>query len=271
MLRGVVAAGAAVMLSAAAPASSIGPVPAGSQTALVHRYVDALAARRYAAAFALLEPGARAYFRTPANFASSFDADDFALRSYVVTGSRGDTNFRVYVARENVRLNDPARDAVGGATIDVVYGVRGSGANARVKDLGHPWKAYASAATATVDALRVTVKKIAFYDKRISVVVTLANAGENYVTVLPYGRSALRDNLGNIYHPTARGVRAQTDRRLFVGVHLAANEQVTGSLEFATPRVGDGARRFTLTAAPNLRDGADAPFGVDVPNIDVPA
>jgi hypothetical protein len=271
MLRGVAVAAAAAMLIAAAPAAEWGPVPAGSQTALVRRYVDALAARRYGTAFALLEPAARAYFRTPAHFASSFVADDFSILRYRLTGSRGDARFRVYVARENVRVRDPARDRDGTATVDVPYGVRGSGANARVKDLGRPWKAYALGATASVDALRVTVKKIAFYDKHISLVVTFANYGDSYVTVLPYGRSALRDNLGHFYRPAVRAVPARAAQRLLLGVHLAANEQITGSLDFAAAHVSGAARRFTLTAAPNVRDGADVPFSVDVSHIDVPA
>jgi hypothetical protein len=54
-------------------------------------------------------------------------------------------------------------------------------------------------------------------------------------------------------------------------VHLAADEEVTGVLSFASPRLDDHARRFTLTVAPNLRDGSDAPFALDIANVAAPA
>ncbi|HEV8019659.1 MAG TPA: hypothetical protein VGP41_00265, partial [Candidatus Lustribacter sp.] len=112
--RSIAAAGAAVVLLAAAP-PALDAVPAGSQTALVRRYVDALAAQRYAAAFALLDPAARAYFRSARNFASGFLADGFAIASYTFVGTRGNSKFRLYFAREAIRLRDPARDVAASA------------------------------------------------------------------------------------------------------------------------------------------------------------
>ena len=63
----------------------------------------------------------------------------------------------------------------------------------------------------------------------------------------------------------------RTDRRLFLGVRLASDEQMTGVLSFASPRLDDRPRRFSLTVAPNLRDGSDAPFALDVANVTPPA
>jgi len=271
MRRGI-AAGAAVLLLAAAPPQRLDPVPAGPQTALVRRYVDALAARRYAAAYALLDAPARAYFRNARNFASAFTADGFAIASYTLVGSRGNAAFRLYFAREAIRLYDPARDVAATATVTVPYGVIGSDARARIKDLGRPWRAFATSASASAGGLRITVKKLSFYEHAIACVVTFANLGAGYLTLLPYGRSVLRDDAGHAY-PLIRNTTSweRTDRRLFLGLRLAADEQVTGVLSFASPRLDDRARRFTLTVAPNLRAGSDAPFALDVANLTPPA
>jgi hypothetical protein len=270
--RSIAAAVAAVVLLAAAPPPRLDPVPAGTQTALVRRYVDALAAQRYAAAYALLDAPARAYFRSAENFASAFTADGFAIASYTLVGTRGNAKFRLYFARESIRLHDPARDAAATTTVTVPYGVIGSDARARIKDLGRPWRAVATSATASAAGLRITVKKVSFYQHAIACVVTFANVGNGFLTLLPYGRSVLRDDAGHIYRPIVNTASwRDTDRQLFLGVHLAADEEVTGVLSFASPRLDDRARRFTLTVAPNLRDGSDAPFALDVANVTAPA
>lgn len=269
--RSTAAAVAAAVLLGAAPPARLDPLPPGAQTALVRRYVAALAAGRYAAAYALLDAPARAYFRNAGNFASSFAADGFAIASYAFAGARGDARFRLYFVRERIRLVDPARDVPAAATVTVPYGVEGSGAAARIKDLGHPWRAYAAAVSATAGGLRVTVKKVSFYEHAIALVVTFANVGNGFVTLLPYGRSVLRDDAGAVYRPIVNASWRRTDRRLFLGVHLAADAEITGVLSFASPRLDDRVRRFTLTIAPNLRDGSDAPFALDVPNVVPPA
>jgi hypothetical protein len=238
----------------------------------VRRYVDALAAGNYAAAYALLDAPARAYYRDVRNFASAFTADGFAIASYDLIGSSGNARFRLYFAREAIRLRDPAHDAAATATVTVPYGVIGSDAGARIKDLGRPWRAFATSASASSAGLRVTVKKVSFYARAIACVVTFANVGNGFLTVLPYGRSLLRDDAGHVYRPIVNAATwYRTDRRLFLGLHLAADEQVTGVLSFESPRLDDRARRFTLTIAPNLRDGTDAPFALDVANVAPPA
>jgi hypothetical protein len=270
--RGIAAAVAAVGLLAAAPPARLDPVPPGPQTALVRRYVDALAARRYADAYALLDAPARAYFRNAQNFASVFTADGFAIASYTFAGTRGNAKFRLYFVRESVRLTDPSHDAAATTTITVPYGVIGADARARIKDLGRPWRAVAMSSSATSAGLRITVKKVSFYQHAIACVVTFANVGNGFLTLLPYGRSVLRDDAGHVYRPIVNTASwNNTDRRLFLGVHLAADEQVTGVLSFLSPRLDDRAHRFTLTVGPNLRAGSDAPFAVDVANVATPA
>ena len=102
--------------------------------------------------------------------------------------------------------------------------------------------------------------------------MTFANAGEGFVTLLPYDRSVLRDETGRVY-PLISDTASwnNTDRQLFLGVRLAADAQVTGVLSFASPRLADRAQRFTLTVSPNLRAGAGAPFALDVANVAAPA
>jgi hypothetical protein len=271
-LRGIAGALGAVVLLAAAPPPRLDPVPAGAQTVLARRYVAALAARRYADAYALLDPAERAYFRNAGNFAGTFAADGFGITSYAFLGTRGNAAFRLYFVRETVRVRDPAHDVDGTSTVTVPYGVAGTGRAARIKDLGRPWRAFASAASASNDGLRVTVKKVSFYQHAIACVVTFANAGDGFLTLLPYGRSVLRDDAGHVYRPI-RDTKTwnNTDRQLFLGVRLAANAQITGVLSFAAPRLDDAARRYTLTVAPNVRDGGDAPFALVVGDIGAPA
>ena len=165
------------------------------------------------------------------------------------------------------RVRDPGRDAIGSATITAAYGVAGTGARATIKDLGRPWRAFASRASTTRDGLRVRVDKVALYARAIAVVVTFANVGDGFITLLPYGRSVLRDDAGNVYRLIGERTGDRVDRRLALGVHLAADAQITGVLSFASPRLDDGARRFTLTVGPAVRDGADAPLTMDVTGI----
>jgi len=125
--------------------------------------------------------------------------------------------------------------------------------------------------SATANGVRVSIKKVSFYDRAIAVVVTIANVGAGAVTVLPYGRSVLRDGLGAIDRPIVDRNWVRTDRRLFLGVRLPADAQITGVLTFASPRLDERPRQFTLTLGPLLREGADAPFALDVAGLAPPA
>jgi hypothetical protein len=258
----IVAALAGVALLAAPP---------GAQTSLVQRYVAALGERRYADAFAMLDDAGRAYYRNPVDFASGFNADGAAVLSATFTGVRGDAAFRVYFVRETLRLHDPLTDTTGTTTVTIPYGVAGANGSAHIKDLGRPWRARALYTAKTGSGLRVTVHKIAFYEHAIAIVATFANLGPGFLTVMPYGRSVLRDDAGAVYAPIVNTTWTQTDKRLFLGAHLAANAQIGGVLTFASPRLDDRVRTFTLTIAPNVRDGSAAPFSVDVSNIGPPS
>ena len=246
------------------PKIAYGPVPRGAQTELVKRYVDALRTGRYDDAYALLADDERRYYGDAASYRSVFEADGIALRRATLVGARGDDRGRVYFVRERIAFVDHATDAQREIDATVPIGVLPQRGGLRVKDPGKPYRAFASRATATVSALRVTVKKVDFFPDRIDVVVTFANLGENFVTVLPYGKSVLRDDRGGVYRILATKNWTITDKRLYEGIPLAPNAQYTGSLAFTAGRLGDLKRTWTLTLAPALREGGDAPFEVPV-------
>jgi hypothetical protein len=233
-------------------------------------YVSALRDRRYADAYRLLLPSERTYFRTPGNFASIFTADGLRIDSFQIIGSRDGGSLGVLgLVSEKVRFFDHAHQAPGSATATVPYGLVRAGGAWEIKDPFHPWKAYrVSGDDATASGLRVSLRKASYFAGRIEVVMTFANLGEGFVTLLPYGRSVLRGD-GVAYHPIATKVPALTDRRLYLGLRLASSAQYTGTLNFAVP-ASASPTRLELTIAPSLRDGADAPFEVVLPPIVVP-
>ena len=257
----------ALLGAAPAPRGAVqyGPAPNNAQTAAVKKYVDALRAGRYDAAFAMLTDDERKYYGDAASYRSVFAADGVVLRRATVAGARGDDRGRVYFVRERIAYVDHATDKQREVDATVPIGVLPEHGALHVKDPGKPYRAFASASTADASGLRVTVKKVDFFPDRIDVVVTFANAGDNVVTVLPYGKSVLRDDRGGIYRILATKNWTITDKALFQGVPLAPNSQYTGSLAFTAPRLGGMKRSLTLTVAPALREGADAPFEVTVP------
>jgi hypothetical protein len=264
--RAVVPCVAVALLGASPTAVRYGPVPLKSpQTAVVRQYVDALRTGRYDRAFALLSSDERSYFGDADAYRSVFAADGYALESAKIVGARGDERARVYFVRERVAYVDHADDSHRELDATVPLGVFVERGVLRIKDPGKPYRAFASASNADVSGLRVTVKKLEFYPDRIGVVVTLTNTGDTFVTVLPYGRSVLRDDRGGVYRLIATKDWTVTDKRLYEGVPLAPNAQYTGSMSFATDaRFGGADRGWTLTVAPALRDGSDAPFDVTV-------
>jgi hypothetical protein len=247
-----------------APRARYGPVPNNAQTAVIKKYVEALRTGNYDAAFALLSDDERTYYGSAASYRSVFEADGYALKSASVAGARGDDRGRVYFVRERITFVDHATDKQREIEATVPLGVLPEHGVLHVKDPGKPYRAFASASVADASGLRVTVKKVDFYPDRIDVVVTFTNVGDNFVTVLPYGKSVLRDDRGGVYRILATKNWTITDKKLYQGVPLAPNSQYTGSLAFTAPRLGDVKRGWSLTLAPALREGGDAPFDVTV-------
>ena len=120
--------------------------------------------------------------------------------------------------RERIAYVDHTNDKRRELDATVPLGVLPEHGVLHVKDPGKPYRAFASASSASVSALQVTVKKMDFYPDRIDVVVTFENTGENFVTLLPYGKSVLRDDHGGVYRIFSSKDWSVTDKRLFQGV-----------------------------------------------------
>ena len=241
------------------------PLPHNAQTLIVERYLDALRDARYADAYGLLDDAERGYYRDARNFASIFTADAYRIVRYHVIGARGsDAAGRVYFAREEASFRDHAHDVDLRITATVPVGVVPQNGGWRIKDPGHPWRAYATDASASAGGVRATVKKLSFFPRRIEAVVTFENTGAGFVTVLAYGKSILHDDAGHPYRIIETRDWTLTDKVLFEGLHLAPQARYTGMLAFTCEPLDNTPRTFTLTVAPLLADGGDAPFTIDV-------
>jgi hypothetical protein len=256
------AAALSVALLAASPAYA--PAPHDARTALVQKYVDALRARRYADAYALLTGSERAYYGDGASYRSVYDADGIALRSAHVLGARCASAGCVYFVRERMSYVDHANDVTRTLEATVPIGVFSERGTLGIKDPGKPYRAFASNASVDVSGLRVTVKKVEFFPDRIALTVTFVNLGDRFVTLLPYGKSVLRDDHGGLYRIIAVKDWTVTDKRLFEGVPLAPDARYTGAIAFTATRIANRKLRWSLTIAPALREGADAPFDLTV-------
>ncbi len=268
MIRSVWATLVAVVLLAAGPApapSGLLPVKHDAYTATLEHFLEALEAGRWDDAYALLNADAKRYYRSAKNFQSIYAADRFALRAYKLLGMRVDRSGRVYFVRETANYLDHAHDAMLSISANVPVGVLAESGGLRIKDPGHPQRASVPEATVTSAGVRVTVKKVSYYPRRVEIVLTVANLADGDVTILPYGKSILRDDAGHVYRLIETRDWALTDKAFFEGVRLPAQGQHTGFLSFETPQFDDAHRTFTLTLAPLLRDGADAPASIDIP------
>jgi len=234
-------------------------------------YVGALQQEKYFDAFRLLTSAERSYFENATNFASIFKADDLKIAKFRIIGSRNAGSLGVLgLVRESISFLDQAHQTTGTGTVTVPYGLVPSGNTYLIKDPFHPWKAFRpDAIEASANGLRVTVRKVSFFAGRIEIMLTFANLGDGFVTLLPYGRSVLRDDAGRVFHPIATKLSGLTDKQLYLGLRLASSARYTGALNFATFSK-ERMRRLELTVAPMLRDGADAPFDVPLPAINVP-
>jgi hypothetical protein len=266
--RAVVAALGAVALLAAAPAPAprgLAPVRADAFTATLRRYLADEETGRWDDAYGLLSADGKRYYHTAANLASIYAADRFTLRGYTLLGMRGDRRGRVYVVRERADYLDHAHDAMLTISVNLPVAVLAEGGALRIKDPGHPERAATPAVSVASDGVRIAIKKISYYPRRVELVLTIANVGSAGVTVLPYGKSILRDDAGHVYRLIDTRDWALTDKRFFEGVRLPENGQYTGFLAFETPVLGNARRTYTLTLAPLVRDGADAPVSIDIP------
>lgn len=245
-------------------------MPVNARSALT-RYLDDLRAGRYADAYRLLARDERGYFKTAANFASVFAADRFQLDRYALQDAQTRDAVTLVDVGEEVHFLDQAHQQIVGAKVSAEYGLTDEDGGYHVRDEARAWKAFDPAgATAAQDKLTVTVRKVSFYPGRVQFVLTFANLGDSFITLLPYGRSALRDESGAPYRLIETKIPALTDRELRLGLRLAANAQYTGALTFALPAEAAPAKSLVLSVGPVLRDGADEPFALQLDPISVP-
>jgi hypothetical protein len=262
LFRALALALVTVLLGAANPP----PVSlSAAQRATLERYLGALQEGRYDVAFAQLTAAEQKYFGSAQNFASGFTADGLKIFSHQPVKVTPFKDGVIVAVVEKFQFTDQGLGVPVKGTGRVDYGLLNEGGGVRVKDPSHPWLAIAPKnATVTQNGLRVTVRKVSFFTGRVELVVTFANTADTTVTLLPYGRTVLRDAAGTVYRPIVTDLPGLTDRNLRLGLRLPSDAQYTGALTFATPD------RFTpsslnLALAPQLRDGADDPFEVDVP------
>jgi len=253
----LLAAGAVALLPAAARAA-LQP----AQRAVLQQYVGALQAGRFDRAFALLSPDEQRYFRTSANLASIYQADGVKIDGFTIVASQSDQLGKVAIVSERNEFFDERRQSPEHATAKVAYGILRGAHGLTIKDPLHPWRALAPHGfAASVNGIDVTVRKISFFTGRLELVATFANVGDTTVTLLPYGRTVLRDQNGKSYPPIASRLPGLTDKTLYTGLRLAPQAQYTGLMSFLTPDRFEP-KSLNLTIAPVLADGADAPFEI---------
>ena len=128
-----------------------------------------------------------------------FTADGFAIASYALVGSRGNASFRLYFAREAIRLRDPARDVAASShrhgslrrdRLGCARAHQGSGPSvARVRNdgVGDGGRPARHREEAFVLRTRHRVRR------------DVCQSRHGFLTLLPYGRSVLRDDAGHAY------------------------------------------------------------------------
>lgn len=252
------------------PSPALGKL-AAPERAVVTAYLTALQHRDYAGAFARLSDDERRYFRSPRNLEAVFAADRLMLDGFTIlestpAGAAG----TLVVVRERVRFFDHAHQREGAIDANVRYGIVRSSHGPAIKDPFHPWFSFAPTdVAARTNGVVVTVRKISFYTGRVEVLVTFANISDKTVTILPYGRTVVRDDTGKTHLPIRSKLPGLTDATLFEGLRLPPSGQYTGAMTFFT------ADRFTpkrlgMTLAPALVDGGDAPFEFVLPDVAIP-
>lgn len=245
--------------------------PSGPAVDAVLAYVRALGSGDYPRAYALLSTQDQKYYGSVDNYASVWKADRFTVSKASAIALRTLQNTPVVVIRGDGSFFDHGRQAVRATTFTLPYAYVKEGGRIRVRDADHPYRAVLPAADVDGNGVRLTVRKLSFYLRRIEAVVTYVNHGDGFVTFLSYRRTVLKDDQ-QIYPIYETRNWLLTDQQLFLGLRLADGARYTASLNFeANGRLDDRARTFSLSVAPALRDGEDQPFGLEFPPIAVPA
>lgn len=236
--------------------------------AALQAYLRAAMTRDYGAAFAMLTQSERAYFHSARNFASVFESDRFRLRRYTLGASIGNDARRVVFVKERFSIADFAhnRDVTLEGTL--AYGVVRSGKHYAIKDAGHPRRAMLPNVDSGNRGAEIAVRKVSFFNRHVQLLLTFVNRGKDFLTILPYRKSVLKDEAGVVYGIIEVKDWRITDRQLFLGLRLAGNAQYTGFLTFRLP-ARSVSRALYLEIAPLIREKDALPFSVSLPAIDL--
>ena len=260
------------MLALLTPSPSAA-APSGAAVDVALTYARAVGSGNYEKAYALLTTGMQRYFGNLHNYRSVFTAERFHAGDFKALGVQRAGDARIVTLREEITYLNHGTQQLGHGRLQLRYRVVREGNGYRVDDQGHPYRSFLPSGNASVDrnGVKVVVRELAFYPRRIEIALTFENDGNAFMTFLPYGRTLLRDG-SNVYHPLDTRNWLLTDRQLFLGLRLAPNARYTGQIDFLAPgRLEDRARTFELTIAPALPEGADQPIEFVMPPITVPA
>lgn len=271
-MRGAVIPAALLLAGSvfARPAFAAAPRGPAVETALA--YVRALGAGDYAKAYGMLSPASQLYFGNLPNYASVWISDRFSCHRVQALRLENSRNAQFVTVREDVGYFNYGTEREARGTITTGYAVVRAGAGYRINDAGHPYRTFVPGGIMTQhNGVKVTVRELAFYPRRLEVTLTFENDGDAFVTFLPYGRSFMRDDAA-VYHPLRTRDWLLTDRQLFLGLRLAADARYTGQMNFLVDRrLDDRSHSLALVVAPAVAEGADGPVEFALPPISVPA
>ena len=256
-----------------APTRSAAASPSGPAVDAALAYARAVGSGEYAKAYAMLTAAMQRYFGGLHNYESVFTAERFSATDPKAVRVVQEKDAQIVTLREAIAFLNHGTQKLGHGRLALRYRVVREGSAYRVDDEGHPYRSYVPSGDLAVDrkGVKIIVRELAFYPRRIEMALTFENDGTAFITFLPYGRTLLRDG-SNIYHPLDTRNWLLTDRQLFLGLRLAPNARYTGQIDFLTPgRLDDRARTYDLTVAPALPEGADQPIEFVLPEIAVPA
>jgi len=262
----VFAIGLLALRASAAPA----PTPDPGAVAAVKRYLSALGKPDAAAAYALLTPGQRAYFRNARNFASNYSTTGYRIvSSSIIKATVRSADLVQFDVRQTTSFLDVTQGTTGSASAVEPYFALRTGGVWGVKEIYEPWKSYAPKTSARAGGLEVIVDRVEFFDRRVLIVCTLRGVGTKPVQVLPLLQSTLRIGDSTVAAMNDADFPLN-DRTLFEGAHVYPYHQVVGYINFPWTSHADADLTATLVIKPIVEDGAQGPVFATIGPIALP-
>ena len=263
-MRAFVLAALALLVIGASPAPTPRQSPDPAAIAAVSAYVAAVARGDFDAAFRLLTSDQQRYFGNARNLASDSRASGFVIHTYKVVGqlSHG------AIVEAMVEQHASFVEIASGKTIDGVvrepYFALNENGTWRVKELYQAWKSYATDVSGSAQGVEVAVRRVEFYDKRLTLDCTIRNTGSIGVQVLPLGKTTLDDGSGAKIPAMNEAKFPLNDVGFFEGMHLLPGQQAVGFINFPIAQKKDVDQTLTLTLGPAITDGAEQTFSIVV-------